>query len=40
MVTNDNEILKYCYWLDDQFLAMLKKQKATVGKLDPTPQLM
>jgi hypothetical protein len=31
MVTNDNEILKYCYWLDDQFLAMLKKQMKGKG---------
>ena len=35
MVTNDNEILKCCYWLDDQSLAMLKKQKATVKNLTP-----
>jgi hypothetical protein len=34
---NDNGIFKYCYWLDDQFLAMLRKQMATVKKLDPTP---
>jgi len=31
MVTNDNEILKYCYWLDDQSLTMLKKQMKGKG---------
>ena len=31
MVTNENEILKYCYWLDDQSLAMLKKQMEGKG---------
>jgi len=31
MVANENEILKYCYWLDDQFLAMLKKQMEGKG---------
>jgi len=31
MVTNANEILKYCYWLDDQSLAMLKKQMKEKG---------
>jgi len=33
MAEHEKEILKYCYWLDDQFLAMLKKQKATVKNL-------
>jgi len=28
IVARKNEILKYCYWLDDQFLAMLRKQMA------------
>jgi len=36
MVAIEQNILKYCYWLDDQFLAMLRKQMATVKKLDPT----
>jgi hypothetical protein len=31
MVTNENEILKYCYWLDDQSLTMLKKQMEGKG---------
>lgn len=37
MVTGEVNILKYCYWLDEQALAMLKKKMATVKKLDPTP---
>ena len=32
VIMNDNEIFKYCYWPDDQFLATLKKQMATVEK--------
>jgi hypothetical protein len=31
MVTNENEILKYCYWLDDQSLITLKKQMEGKG---------
>jgi hypothetical protein len=37
MVAIGRNILKHCYWLDDQTLAMLRKQMATVKKLDPTP---
>jgi hypothetical protein len=32
MLAIEQNILKYCYWLDDETLTILKKQMATVEK--------